>query len=230
MIQKFTILFDLDGTLVDTAPDLMMAHNHVMEKFGYEERKLADIKKLAGGGSKAMLRKSMHEIAELSGKIKKTNEKIEDEMTKEFINFYSNNINKESKLITGVLEFLSWCKNNYISMAVCTNKQEYLSIDLLKKINIYHFFDYVAGGNTFNHNKPDPKHLTYTIEIIGGNLKKSIMIGDSETDSGAAEAAGIPFVLIEGGYTEKKSNQIYHNHLAKNFIGLEKIIEKYLND
>ena len=172
----------------------------------------------------------MHEIAELSGKIKKTDKKMEEEMTKEFINFYSKNINKESKLITGALEFLSWCKNNSISMAVCTNKQEHLSIDLLKKIKIYHFFDYVAGGNTFNHNKPDPKHLTDTIEIIGGNLKKSIMIGDSETDSGAAQAANIPFVLIEGGYTEKKVNQIYHNHLVKNFVGLEKIIEKYLND
>jgi len=155
---------------------------------------------------------------------------MEEEMTKEFINFYSKNINKESKLITGALEFLSWCKNNSISMGVCTNKQEHLSIDLLKKIKIYHFFDYVAGGNTFNHNKPDPKHLTDTIEIIGGNLKKSIMIGDSETDSGAAQAANIPFVLIEGGYTEKKVNQIYHNHLVKNFVGLEKIIEKYLND
>ena len=75
MSQKFTVLFDLDGTLVDTAPDLMLAHNHVMKKFGYEERKLSDIKKLAGGGSKVMLRKSMHEIAELSGKIKKTDEK-----------------------------------------------------------------------------------------------------------------------------------------------------------
>ncbi len=115
-------------------------------------------------------------------------------------------------------------------MAVCTNKQEHLSIDLLKKIKIYHFFDYVAGGNTFNYNKPDPKHLTDTIEIIGGNLKKTIMIGDSETDSGAAQAANIPFVLIEGGYTEKKVNQIYHNHLVKNFVGLEKIIKKYLND
>ena len=177
-----------------------------------------------------MLRKSMHEIAELSGKIKKTDEKMEEEMTKEFINFYSKNINKKSKLITGALEFLNWCKDNSISMAVCTNKQEHLSIDLLKKIKIYHFFDYVAGGNTFNHNKPDPKHLTDTIEIIGGNLKKTIMIGDSETDSGAAQAANIPFVLIEGGYTEKKVNQIYHNHLVKNFVGLEKIIEKYLND
>ena len=172
MSQKFAVLFDLDGTLIDTAPDLMLAHNHVMKKFGYVEKELSDIKILAGGGSKAMLKKSMHDIAELSGKIKKTDEKIEEEMTKEFINFYSNNINKESNLIIGVLDFLNWCKNNSIAMAVCTNKQEHLSIDLLKKIKIYHFFDYVAGGNTFDYNKPNPKHLTDTIEIIGGNLKK----------------------------------------------------------
>ena len=230
MTQKFTILFDLDGTLIDTAPDLMRAHNHVMKKFGYVERELSAIKKLAGGGSKMMLRKSMHEIAELSGKISKTNEKKEEEMTKEFINFYSSNINKESKLITGVLSFLKWCKNNSISMAVCTNKQEHLSIDLLKKINIYKYFDYVAGGNTFKHNKPDPRHLTDVIEIIGGDLKKTIMIGDSETDSNASKAANIPFVLIKGGYTEKKVDQIYHNHLIDSFIGLEKLITKYIND
>ena len=228
MSQKFAVLFDLDGTLVDTAPDLMMAHNYVMKKFGYEERKLSDIKKLVGGGSRAMLRKSMHEIAELSGKIKKTDEKMEEEMTKEFIDFYSKNINTKSKLITGVIEFLDWCKNNSISMAVCTNKQEHLSIDLLKKIKIYHFFDYVAGGNTFNYNKPNPKHLTDTLEVIEGNIKKTIMVGDSETDSNAAKAANIPFVLIEGGYTEKKISEIYHDHLVKNFLGLEKIIEKYL--
>jgi len=78
MSQKFTVLFDLDGTLVDTAPDLMVAHNHVMKKFGYEERDFSDIKKLAGGGSRAMLKKSIHASAELSGKIKKTNEKMEE--------------------------------------------------------------------------------------------------------------------------------------------------------
>ena len=229
MSQKLTILFDLDGTLVNTAPDLMHAHNHVMKKYGYSERKLSDIKKLAGRGSKVMLTRSMHEIAELSGKIKKTDDIVE-EMTKEFIDFYSKNIVKESTLKTGALNFLSWCKENSISMAVCTNKQEHLSIDLLKKIKIYDFFDYVAGGNTFGHNKPNPKHLTDTVEIIGGNIKKTLMIGDSETDSNASKAANIPFVLIEDGYTEKKSNQIYHDHLVKNFIGMEKIITKYIND
>ncbi len=180
MDQKLTILFDLDGTLIDTAPDLMSAHNYVMKKFGYVERELGDIKRLAGRGSKAMIKKSIHEIAEKTGKIKKTNENETEEMTKEFINYYSQNICNESKPRVGVLDFLTWCKKNSISMAVCTNKQEHLSIDLLKKIKLYDFFEYVAGGNTFNYNKPDPRHLINTIELMSGNLKKSVMIGDSE--------------------------------------------------
>jgi len=227
MSQKLTILFDLDGTLVNTAPDLMNAHNYVMKKYGYDERNLSDIKKLAGRGSKVMLTRSMHEIAELSGKIKKTDDVVE-KMTKEFVDFYSKNISKESTLKNGVLNFLTWCKNNSISMGVCTNKQEHLSVDLLKKIKIHHYFDYVAGGNTFNHNKPNPKHLTDTIEILGGEVNKTLMVGDSETDSNASKAANIPFILIMDGYTEKKTNEIYHDHLVKDFVGLEKIIEKYL--
>ena len=229
MSQKYTILFDLDGTLVDSAPDLMLAHNHVMKKYGYAEKKLSDIKKLAGRGAQLMLARSIHDLAELSGKTKKTDD-IVKEMTIDFIDYYSKNIVKESTLKTGVLDFLSWCKNNSISMAVCTNKQEHLSIDLLKKIKIYDFFDYVAGGNSFNHNKPDPRHLTDTIEVINGEIKKTIMIGDSETDSASAKAANIPFVLIKDGYTEKTAQQIYHDHLVKNFIGLDKIVQKYLDD
>tara|TARA_B100001123_G_C15136753_1_gene957733 strand:+ start:22 stop:711 length:690 start_codon:yes stop_codon:yes gene_type:complete len=229
MSQKLTILFDLDGTLVNTAPDLMNAHNYVMKKYGYDQRELTDIKKLAGRGSRVMLTRSMHEMAELSGKIKKTDDLIES-MTKEFIEYYSKNIVKESTLKKGVLDFLDWCKKNSISMGVCTNKQEKLSIDLLKKIKIYDYFDYVSGGDTFDHNKPDPKHLIDTLEIIGGDIKKTLMIGDSETDANASKAGNIPFILIDDGYTEMKSNQIYHDHLVKDFIGIEKIIEKYLHD
>ena len=227
MSQKLTILFDLDGTLVNTAEDLMHAHNHVMKKYGLDERELSDIKKLAGKGAKVMLTKSMHQIAELSGKIKKTDDVVE-EMTAEFVDYYSKNIFKESTLKKGVLDFLTWCKENSISMGVCTNKQEHLAIDLLKKIKIYDFFDYTAGGNTFEFNKPDPRHLTNAIEIMGGDVKKSLMIGDSETDSNAAKAANIPFILIEDGYTEKKTNEIYHDYLSKDFFGVEKIVKKFL--
>jgi len=229
MSQKFTILFDLDGTLVNTAPDLMHAHNHVMKKYGYRERKLSDIRKLAGRGSKVMLTRSINELSELHGKAKKSDDVI-NRMTKEFIDYYSKNIVAESTLKKGVLGFLTWCKKNSILMGICTNKQEHLSIDLLKKIKIYDFFDYVAGGNTFDYNKPDPRHLTSTIEIIGGDYKKSLMIGDSETDSNSAKAAQIPFILIEDGYTEKKISEIYHNHLIKDFTDLKKIITKYIND
>ena len=81
-------------------------------------------------------------------------------------------------------------------MAVCTNKTDYLAIDLLKKIGIYNFFEYVAGHNTFDYCKPDPRHLTSVIEILDGDLKKSLMIGDSETDANAAKDAGIPVILI----------------------------------
>ena len=227
MKQQFTILFDLDGTLVDTAPDLMRAHNHVMTKFGYPTKSTDEIRNLVGKGAGALIgrsiwgqaKKEFHSVNDL---------KIKDQMSKEFVDYYGKNIISESTLINGVKEFLKWCKEQNISMAVCTNKQEHLSNDLLKKIGIYDFFEYVAGSDTFDYCKPDPRHLTSVVEILDGDVKKTIMIGDSETDANAAKAAGIPVILLENGYTEKNTTEIYHNHLIKDFIGIEKIISKYL--
>ena len=227
MKQKFTVLFDLDGTLVDTAPDLMRAHNHVMKKFGYPTKSTEEIRNLVGKGAGALIgrsiwgqaKKEFHSVIDL---------KIKDEMSKEFVNYYGKNIIKESTLIKGVKDFLIWCKNQNISMAVCTNKQEHLSNDLLKKIGIYDFFEYVAGSDTFDYCKPDPRHLTSVVEILDGDINKTIMIGDSETDANAAKAAEIPVILLENGYTEKNTTEIYHNHLIKDFIGIEKIISEYL--
>ncbi len=227
MKQKFTVLFDLDGTLVDTAPDLMRAHNHVMKKFGYPTKSTEEIRNLVGKGAGAMIGRSIWGQAKKEfGKV--NDEKVKKEMVTEFVDFYGKNIINESTLIKGVKEFLNWCKDQSISMAVCTNKQERLSNDLLKKIGIYDYFEYVAGSDTFDYCKPDPRHLTSVVEILDGDIKKSIMIGDSETDANAAKAAEIPIILLEDGYTEKNKDEIYHNHLIKDFIGIEKIISEYL--
>ena len=227
MKEKFTVLFDLDVTLVDTAPDLMRAHNHVMKKFGYPTKSTEEIRNLVGKGAGAMIGRSIWGQAKKEFS-KVNDEKVKKEMVTEFVDFYGKNIINESKLIKGVKEFLNWCKDQSISMAVCTNKQERLSNDLLKKIGIYDYFEYVAGSDTFDYCKPDPRHLTSVVEILDGDIKKSIMIGDSETDANAAKAAEIPIILLEDGYTEKNKDEIYHNHLIKDFIGIEKIISKYL--
>ena len=220
MTRKLTILFDLDGTLVDTAPDLMGAHNHVMKKFGYPQKSLDDIKHIAGRGAWIMMQRTFRD------EIK--DENLKKEMVKEFINYYAKNIDKGSKPIKGVVKFLDWAKSKQILMAVCTNKQEKLAVDLLKKINLSKYFEYIAGCDTFDFNKPDPRHLTNVIDIIGGDINKSIMIGDSEVDSQSAYNAKIPFILVEEGYTEKNINEIPHKTLIKDFSNLEKIVEKYL--
>ena len=220
MKKILTILFDLDGTLVDTAPDLIEAHNHVMKKFGHNPKQLSDIKSLAGRGAWVMMQRSFkNEI---------TDEKTKKKMVDEFISFYAKNINNESKPIKGIFDFLEWAKSKNISMGVCTNKQEKLAIDLLKKLNMYKYFEYVAGCDTFSFNKPDPRHLTDVVEIIGGDLKKTIMVGDSEVDANSAHNANLPFVLVKDGYTEKSEKEIKHDELISDFIGFDKIIEKYL--
>ena len=198
----------------------MAAHNHVMKKFGHDEKKMSDIKSLAGKGAWVMMQRSFKK------EIK--DEDIKKAMTKEFIDFYAKNIDKNSKPINGTIKFLNWAKDKNISMAVCTNKQERLAVDLLKKLNMYEYFEYVAGSDTFAFNKPDPRHLTDVVEIIGGDLKKTIMIGDSEVDAMSAHNANLPFILVKDGYTEKSEKEIKHDELISDFDGFEKIIEKYL--
>ena len=220
MSQIYTILFDLDGTIVHTAEDLMAAHNHVMKKFGYEEKNLNDIKSLAGKGAWVMMKRSF--------KKEINDEEVKKKMTSEFINYYSKNIDKKSKPMNGLVDFLNWSKSKNISMAVCTNKQEKLAKDLLDKLDLLKYFEFTAGSDTFEFNKPDPRHLTNVVEIIGGDLKKTIMVGDSEVDASSADKANIPFVLVNNGYTEKTYREIKHDVLIKDFIGFEKIIEKYL--
>ena len=226
MINK-AILFDLDGTLVETAPDLMSAHNHVMDKYGFEKKPLSDIRYLAGRGAATMLMRSAN--SRNTKTENKINEKTQKEMTTEFIDFYSKNICKGSVINPGVIDYLKWCKDQKIHLAVCTNKMEHLTIKLLKEIKLYDYFDFIAGANTFNYRKPNPQHITSILEILNIPIENSIMIGDSETDAEASKSAKVKFILVKGGYTEKNHDQIFHDHLVDSFEEIKDLSKKILN-
>jgi len=226
MINK-AILFDLDGTLVETAPDLMSAHNHVMDKYGFKKKPLSDIRYLAGRGAATMLMRSAN--SRNTKTENKINEKTQKEMTTEFIDFYSKNICKGSVINPGVIDYLKWCKDQKIHLAVCTNKMEHLTIKLLKEIKLYDYFDFIAGADTFNYRKPNPQHITSILEILNIPIENSIMIGDSETDAEASKAAKVKFILVKGGYTEKNYNQIFHDHLVDSFEEIKDLSKKILN-
>jgi len=226
--MKNCLVFDLDGTLVDTAPDLMMAHNYVMKKYGYKEKPIESIRHLAGRGAAAMLIRSI----DSQGNLIRNNPidaNTHQQMTDDFINYYRQNISGHSQLRKNVISLLDWCKEKEIICAVCTNKREDLAIKLLKEINIYKYFDFIAGADTFDFRKPDPKHLTEILDILQIDKKNSIMLGDSETDANTAKAAKVHFVLIKDGYTEKSLDNIYHDHLIDDFENVKEIASNYLN-
>ena len=225
--MKNSLVFDLDGTLVDTAPDLMSAHNHVMKKYGYEEKPLESIRHLAGRGAAAMLIKSI----DAQGNLVKNNpidQNTHQQMTNDFIAYYRKNISGHSTIRKNVISLLEWCKEKSIICAVCTNKREDLAIKLLKDIKLYKYFDFIAGADTFEYRKPDPRHLTNILDMLEIDKKNTIMLGDSETDANTAKAADIHFVLIKGGYTEKNLADIQHDHLIEDFEVVKDIASNYL--
>ena len=225
MKQKFTILL-IQMELQLIQPDLMRAHNHVMKQFGYPTKSTDEIRNLVGQGAGAMLGRSIWGQAKKEfGKVE--DENIKKEMVKEFVDFYGKNIVNESTLINGVKEFLIWAKKESISMAVCTNKQENLSVDLLKKIGIYDFFEYVAGHNTFDYCKPDPRHLTSVIEILDGDINRSLMIGDSELMLTQQKLLGFQLFYQRMDILKRIQPNLSQSP-CKDFVNIEKIVTKYL--
>ena len=146
-------------------------------------------------------------------------------MVSEFANFYGKNINNLVSLWK-VLKIFKLGKTKKCFNGSCTNKQENLAVDLLKKLKMIDYFEFIAGSDTFEFNKPDPRHLTNVVEIIKGDIKKTIMVGDSEVDAQSAENAKVPFILVEDGYTEKNKDEIKHNESIKNFVNFERIIQQ----
>lgn len=192
--MKKTAVFDLDGTLVDTAPDLIESLNHCLESAGLARLELEAMRAHAGHGGRAMLteayRRAERELAAAE---------LEDQLVR-FLAHYGDNIAVLSTPFPGVIEAMDRLSQNGWTLAICTNKYESLAVALLEALKLDHRFAAICGADTFARRKPDPLHLTETIALAGGSLDAAVMIGDTATDVDAACAAHVPSILVDFGY------------------------------
>jgi len=186
-----TIVFDLDGTLVDTAPDLANALNDVLARRGHETVTLETIRHAVGHGARVMIEEALRR-AGVTDDI--------DRMLAEFLVHYEANIAAESRPFPGAVAALDILAEAGARLAVCTNKRAYLSQKLLAELDLQSYFQALAGRDTFAVSKPDPGHLTQVIAAAGGDPGRAVMIGDSVTDLLAAKGAGVPSILVRFGY------------------------------
>ena len=197
-LKKFElIIFDLDGTLVDSAKDIMIANNKTLEKFGYKPISFKNAKQIIGQGIRVNIIKS------LKMQNVKINKKKENEMYDFFFSFYKKNLYVESKIYCGLYSFLKNLKKQGYKLAVCSNKLEVLTKIVLKKTKLLKYFDFVAGGDTFAHRKPHPSVLNNVIKNFKINKNNVLFIGDSEHDYYSALNSNIKFCLKTKGFTNK---------------------------
>jgi phosphoglycolate phosphatase len=191
-----TVVFDLDGTLIDTAPDLISAVNHVLTTEGLEPVDVDRLRPVISLGGRVMIETGLTLRGAAYSALQV------DALFRRFIAYYSQNMSTHSQPFTGLEAELDRIAAAGGTLAVCTNKQENMARQLLDELGLSSRFAALTGRDTFPVCKPHPKHLTGTIEKAGGDPAKAIMIGDSETDVKTAKGAGIPVVGVTFGYTD----------------------------
>ncbi len=192
-----TIVFDLDGTLIHTAPDLAAATSHALGLAGLPPVSVAELLQFVGHGSRAML------DAGLRNHGKELSESEVERLHNAFFDYYAANVSAFSRPFEGVVEVLDALRGSGARLAVCTNKYENLSKLLLKDLGLDTSFAVIAGRDTFDVFKPAPGHLTKTILAAGGRVDRAVMVGDSEVDIATAIAADVPSIAVTFGYTTR---------------------------
>ena len=211
-LKKFElIIFDLDGTLVDSAKDIMIANNKTLEKFGYKPISFKNVKHIIGQGIRVNI------IRSLKMQDVKINKKKENEMYDFFFSFYKKNLYVESKIYGGLNSFLKNLKKKGYKLAVCSNKLEVLTKVVLKKTKLLKYFDFVAGGDTFAHRKPHPSVLNNIIKNFKINKNNVLFIGDSEHDYHSALNSNIKFCLKTKGFTNKPISFFKKSYKLKSY-------------
>jgi phosphoglycolate phosphatase len=220
MFKDATIVFDLDGTLVDTAPDLTNALNDVLTRRGHAPVEAETIRACVGHGARIMIEEALRRTS--------ASDDV-DRMLAEFLIHYEANIANDSRPFPGAVAALEGLAAGGAKLAVCTNKREYLSRRLLEELDLARYFAGIAGRDTFAVSKPDPGHLTGVIALAGGNPSRAVMVGDSETDIRTAKAAGVPAILVSFGYATSPLDGFAPEAVIDHFDQLETRAHALLN-
>src|SRR5580704_11973484 len=214
-----TVVFDLDGTLVDTAPDLVNALNFVLDREGMPPVPLASARNMIGAGARRMIERGL----EAEGRAASMADI--DRLTKDFVAYYADHIAEGSRPFEGLETALDDLAGRGYRFAVCTNKLEWLSKKLLNELGLTARFAAICGADTFGVAKPDPVILQQTVARAGGALSSTIMVGDAGPDIGVARRAGVPVIGVEFGYTEVPIAELKPDRLIGHFRDLPGAVE-----
>lgn len=196
ILSGCTIAFDLDGTVVDTAPDIGKALNVVMASQGLPPASLEDVRNFIGQGGRTLIVRAcaVHKVHHSEAEL--------DRLTEGFIDAYAQDISSDSRPWPGVIAALEKLKAMGAALCVCTNKRTGLSNQLLADLGMAHHFKAIVGADSVPRKKPDPGHFIATVRAAGGDPAQALMVGDSIADVGSAKAAGAPVALVSFGYTD----------------------------
>jgi phosphoglycolate phosphatase len=216
------IAFDLDGTLVDTAPDLIGALNHILVREKMSPLPLDSARNLIGAGARRLLERG------LEAENRQVTPEEMTKLTEDFIAYYADHIADESRPFEGLEAALDDLSGRGYRLAVCTNKLEWLSLRLLDRLGLTPRFAAICGADTFGVAKPDPIILRQTVAKAGGAIASTIMVGDAGTDVGVARRAGVPVIGVSFGYTEVPIANLKPDRLIDRMSELPEAVESLL--
>ena len=217
------LVFDLDGTLVDSAPDLIDTLNLIMSRIGVEPLPFAEGRALIGGGAKLLIERA------LARRHTTTRQSEIDELFEAFIAHYAEHIADRSRPFPGLETALDRLAADGFRLAVCTNKLEWLARRLLDALDLTPRFAFICGQDTFATRKPDPQVLRLTVDKAGGGAEDTIMVGDSITDIRTAPAAGVPVIAVDFGYTDIPVSELGADRVISHFAELRDAVSLLRN-
>jgi phosphoglycolate phosphatase len=221
--SRSLLVFDLDGTLADTAGDLILTLNYILAGEGLSGLSLPQGRPMVGAGAKALIERGL-----AANGIIASDARLET-MFNDYLAHYEAHICNETVLYPGVVKALDRFEKAGWSFAVCTNKIEHPSIKLLTELGIAHRFKTICGKNTFATSKPDGEALLQTILRAGGERQKSIMVGDTKTDIDTARNANIPVIAVDFGYADRPIEQFKPDRVIKHFDDLWDAVKALAN-